>query len=59
MPLADEDCRRIHEAALEVLAETGVRVDDPEVVRLLADAGATIRDGNVARIPTAGLGELQ
>ncbi len=51
MVLTNDDCRRIHDSALEILREVGVRVDDPEIVRLLADAGATIRNGNVAQIP--------
>jgi trimethylamine--corrinoid protein Co-methyltransferase len=40
MVLSIADCGRIHEAALEVLRDTGVRVDDPEIRTLLLDAGA-------------------
>ena len=45
-----EDCKRIHEAALEVLWDVGVRVDDPDVVRLLRDAGARVTGGNVTHL---------
>jgi trimethylamine--corrinoid protein Co-methyltransferase len=44
-------CERIHEAALEVLRDVGVRVDDPGIVRLLREAGATATAENVLRIP--------
>ena len=50
MILERNDCERIHAAALEVLQDVGTRVDDPEMVRLLAEAGATAA-GNVMRIP--------
>jgi len=50
MVLEQRDCARIHEAALEVLTETGVRVDDPEIRILLQDAGATA-SGDIVRIP--------
>lgn len=53
MILSEADCRRIHGAALDVLARTGVRVDSPEIVRLLLDAGATAAGENAVRIPPA------
>ncbi len=43
---------RILEEAYELLRDPGVRVQDPEAIRLLADAGAGV-DGDVARLPTA------
>ncbi len=46
-----EGCERIHAGALEVLRDTGVRVDDPEIVALLQEAGATVVDGNTVHIP--------
>jgi trimethylamine--corrinoid protein Co-methyltransferase len=46
-----QGCERIHEAALEVLREVGVRVDDPDIMRLLQEAGATATAENVVRIP--------
>ncbi|MBZ5544605.1 MAG: trimethylamine methyltransferase family protein, partial [Acidobacteriia bacterium] len=51
MVLDRQACERIHEAALEVLRDVGVRVDDPDVVRLLEEAGATVTQENVVRIP--------
>jgi trimethylamine--corrinoid protein Co-methyltransferase len=44
-------CERIHSGALEVLRDVGVRVDDPDVVALLQEAGATVTDENVVHIP--------
>ncbi len=46
-----EGCERIHGAALEVLRDVGVRVDDPEIVGLLQEAGATVTGENVVHIP--------
>ncbi len=51
MFLDRQACERIHQAALEVLREVGVRVDDPDVVRLLLDAGATVTHENVVHLP--------
>lgn len=44
-------CELIHEAALQVLQHVGTRVDDPEIVNKLQEAGATITGDNVAHIP--------
>jgi trimethylamine--corrinoid protein Co-methyltransferase len=49
--LDTQDCERIHAAALEVLRDVGVRVDDPDIVRLMQEAGATVTDGCVVHIP--------
>jgi trimethylamine---corrinoid protein Co-methyltransferase len=46
-----QGCGRIHEAALEVLRDVGVRVDDSGIVKLLQDAGATVTEENVVHIP--------
>lgn len=46
-----EGCERIHGGALEVLRDVGVRVDDPEIVGLLQEAGATVTGENVVHIP--------
>jgi trimethylamine---corrinoid protein Co-methyltransferase len=51
--LEKKDCEQIHAAALQVLERVGVRVDDPEVVSRLQEAGARVSDGNVAHIPTS------
>jgi len=50
--LTHEECARIHGAALEVLRDVGVRVDNQDIIRLLQDAGATVTDENVVHIPT-------
>ena len=46
----DAACRRVHEATLEVLAETGVEVKYAPAVRVFAGAGAKV-DGTRVRIP--------
>lgn len=46
-----EGCEKIHGAALEVLREVGVRVDDPDIVRQLQEAGATVSEENIVHIP--------
>lgn len=51
MPLARADCEKIHGAALNVLKDLGVRVDDPEIVRLMQNAGATLDSENRVHIP--------
>ncbi|MGO8790417.1 MAG: trimethylamine methyltransferase family protein [Terriglobia bacterium] len=51
MPLTRANCERIHGAALNVLKDLGVRVDDPEIVRLMKDAGATVDAENRVHIP--------
>lgn len=48
--LSHEEIRQIHEATLQVLDETGVKVLHPEAMDLLKNAGARI-SGDVARIP--------
>ena len=54
--ISTEQCKKIHNASLEILARTGVRLHDKEAVNLLKKAGAFIAEGNRVRIP-AGLVE--
>ena len=54
--LSPEQCERIHNASLEILARTGVRLYEQEALDLLKKAGAFVSDGNRVRIP-AGLVE--
>jgi trimethylamine--corrinoid protein Co-methyltransferase len=54
--VSPEQCQKIHNASLEILTRTGVRLYDQEAIDLLKKAGASISDGNRARIP-AGLVE--
>lgn len=49
--LSEEEILRLHAAALEVLADTGVRVTTPEARELLLEAGAQLHDEDTVRIP--------
>ena len=49
--LSREKAERIHEATLQVLGRTGVKVLVPEAVDLLAGAGAVVENGNLVKIP--------
>ena len=48
--LSREQCEKLHEASLQVLERTGVRLDEPEAVELVRRAGATV-DGDIVRLP--------
>ena len=51
-PLTDDQVRRIHDAALSILERTGVRVEEPEALRLFQDAGAIVdSDDSRVRLP--------
>lgn len=50
--LSKEKCRKIHEAGLEILERTGVRLFLDEAVRLIKKAGAQVEDGNLVRVPS-------
>ena len=51
-PLTDGQVRRIHEAALSILARTGVHIEEPEALRLFQEAGAIVEpDGPRVRLP--------
>jgi len=49
--LPPADCTRIYGAALDVLVELGVLVDDAETIRKLREAGATVDSENRVHIP--------
>jgi len=49
--LENPQCEQIHQAALEILRRTGVRVFHEEALRLLSDAGCLIQEQNWVRIP--------
>jgi trimethylamine--corrinoid protein Co-methyltransferase len=49
--LSQDQIERIHAASLRVLAETGVRVDDPALIEQLCREGCRQPAGNVVRIP--------
>ncbi|UCF98638.1 MAG: trimethylamine methyltransferase family protein [Spirochaetaceae bacterium] len=46
-------CEQIHQAALEILRRTGVRVFHEEALRLLAEADCLVQEENWVRIPPA------
>ncbi len=54
--LSPEQCQKLHNASLEILARTGARLYHQEAVDLLRKAGASVSEGNRVRIP-AGLVE--
>ncbi len=54
--LSPQQCEKLHNASLEILERTGVRLFEPEAVEMLKKAGAFVSDGNRVRIP-AGLVE--
>ena len=49
--LTGEQIARIHQASLEILATVGVRVNHPDGLRVLRDAGCQVEDGNLVLIP--------
>jgi trimethylamine--corrinoid protein Co-methyltransferase len=49
--LSTEQVRRLHNASLEILMRTGVRLYYAEAVDLLKKAGAFVSEGNRVRIP--------
>jgi len=49
--LTRNECERIHSAALEVLRDVGVKVEDAGIVESLREAGATVKDENIVHIP--------
>lgn len=51
--LSEQECRRMHEASLEILESIGVRLDLEDAVNMLKKAGARVKDGNVVLVPSA------
>jgi trimethylamine--corrinoid protein Co-methyltransferase len=51
--LSDAQLAQIHDASLEILRRTGVRVHDTEARDLLGDAGCLISDGDLVKFPAA------
>ncbi len=54
--ISPDQCQKLHNASLEILARTGVILHHQDAVDLLKKAGASVSDGNRVRIP-AGLVE--
>jgi len=51
--LTDKQLDEIHQATLAILANTGVRVQNPAAAELLAAAGSRVTDGDLVKIPEA------
>ncbi len=51
--LTEEQCRRMHEAALDILERIGARLDLKDAVALLKSAGARVTDDNLVHIPSS------
>ena len=51
--LSPEQCQKLHNASLEILARTGVRLYHQEAMDLLKKAGAPVSEGNRVRIPSS------
>ncbi|MBS1250994.1 MAG: Glycine betaine methyltransferase [Anaerolineales bacterium] len=49
--LDEQGCERIHQASLEILRRTGVRVHEEEALALLKEAGALVTDDNLVKLP--------
>ncbi len=49
--LSPEQCQKLHQASLQVLEGTGVRLHEPAAVELLRKAGSRVEEGNRVRIP--------
>lgn len=49
--MTDEQCERIHHAALEILRHTGVQVFHEEALKLLKDAGCIVKEENKVFYP--------
>jgi trimethylamine--corrinoid protein Co-methyltransferase len=50
--LTDGQTAQMHKACLEILERTGVQLYEQEAVDLLRNAGCTVEDGNLVRIPS-------
>ncbi len=54
--LSPDQCQKLHNASLEIMARTGMRLYHQEAIDMLKKAGASVSEGNRVRIP-AGLVE--
>ncbi|MGQ9502375.1 MAG: trimethylamine methyltransferase family protein [Anaerolineae bacterium] len=50
--LSEQQCQQLHDASLQILERTGVRLYLQEALDLLKRAGAEVFDGNRVRIPS-------
>ena len=51
-PITEAECGKVHKAAVRVLEEGGMRVDDPRAAEMFKKAGCTVeKDGTLVKIP--------
>ena len=51
-PVSEAECAQVHAAAVRVLAEGGMRCDDPRASRMFEAAGCTLENGGtLVKIP--------
>ena len=55
--LSDAQLTEIHQASLQILRRTGVRVRDDEALGLLRDAGCEVSNGDLVKYPAAVIDE--
>jgi len=53
MRLTQEQCQQLHNASLEILERTGVRLFNDEALALVRKAGAKVAEGNRVRFPAS------
>ena len=51
--LTQEQCRQLHNASLEILERTGVRLFNDEALALVRKAGTKVAEGNRVRLPAS------
>jgi trimethylamine--corrinoid protein Co-methyltransferase len=50
--LSENQVRKIHNATLRILEETGVIFHEPRAIEILRDAGAKVKDNGLVKIPS-------
>lgn len=51
--IKDSDLEKIHNSALQILANTGIAIGDEKTRTLLADGGATLCENEIVKIPAS------
>ncbi|MEE8592269.1 MAG: trimethylamine methyltransferase family protein, partial [Spirochaetia bacterium] len=51
-PITDEECKKVHKAAVRVLEQGGMRCDDPRAAKMFEKVGCKVEDdGKLVKIP--------
>jgi len=51
-PITTEECKKVHDAAIRVLEQGGVRCDDDRAAKMFEDAGCTLENNRaLVKIP--------